>query len=327
MPCVPAQVSGEQPLGSMSRTACLFVAFADHLILIQWQNESLPAWHMFSEGFWGWHCSPSSSALGAPAHRGHLGSKSRMRPSSLTRMPIDVTHRKATSTSQAVPGRNPKAATQPTHPNRICLAAEARAPLLQQQLQPPHASEEAAASRLHHGGGWPLCRCPPAGGGEHPAPSAVLSIPYSASLGGSSSVGIACFQKYSTKIWETACWGSIPGPDTWVRLQNIVEREGCGVALATCPWWRSRHMMTAYASCCFLSLLLVEYLCAWTLLTSDCRCCATALVISHPSQSQRKMVLFLGSESLQVLHPWHKYFSFTPLFILLWVFADMKGWQ
>lgn len=73
-----------------------------------------------------------------------------------------------------------------------------------------------------------------------------------------------------------------------VRLQSIMWREGCGLALTTCPWRRSRHMMMAYASCCFPSVLLVEYPRVWTLQASDCHCCATALVISHPPQAHPK---------------------------------------
>lgn len=73
----------------------------------------------------------------------------------------------------------------------------------------------------------------------------------------------------------------------YVQLQNIVWREGCGVALTTCLWQRSRHILMAYASCCFPSLLLVEYPHVWTLLT-DCPCCATALVICQPSQAHQK---------------------------------------
>lgn len=55
------------------------------------------------------------------------------------------------------------------------------------------------------------------------------------------------------------------------------REKGVGVTLTTCLRQRSRHSMMAYASCCFPSRLLVEYLHVSTLLT-DCPCCAIAFL-------------------------------------------------
>jgi len=89
---------------------------------------------------------------------------------------------------------NPKAATKATHPEHIChqhslpalVAAEACMPL-GQTWQAGHTMTA-------------LCRHSSDGGGVHPTQNIILSIPSSASLRGSNSVGTEHFQKYNTKI-------------------------------------------------------------------------------------------------------------------------------
>lgn len=163
-------------------------------------------------------------------------------------------------------------------------------PPLRQQLWSQHSSEVDKASRLHediHVPLWlPARRHPPTGGGEHPTPNVLASRCKPERL---RQCGNSAFLKINQKDLRNYILQKHSRLRyLCVRLQSIVGREGCGVALTTCPWRRSRHMMMAYASCCFPSLLLAEYPCVWTLLTPDCRCCATALVISHPSQAHQK---------------------------------------
>lgn len=144
-------------------------------------------------------------------------------------------------------------------------------------------------------------RHPPTGGGEHPIPNVSVSRCKPERL---QQCGNCVPPKINQKDLRNCVLKQHSRPRyLWVRLQSMVWREGCGVPLTTCPWRRSRHMMMAYASCCFPSPLPLEYPPVWTSLTSDCRCCATALVVSHPLQAhQKNPVLLLGARFLQVLH-------------------------
>jgi len=194
-----------------------------------------------------------------------------------------------TDINRAVLGRNPKAPTHPIHPDHICLPAESQLAPLRQQLQSPCSSELDKARRLHediHVTLRPAARRhPPDGGGDHPIPSILASRCKPERL---RQCGNCAVPKIKQKDLRKCALKQHSRPRyLCVRLQSIMWREGCGVALTTCPWRRSRHMMMAYASCCFPALP-VEYPRVWTLLTSDCRCCATALVISHPSQADQK---------------------------------------
>lgn len=237
--------------------------------------------------------------------------------------------------NRAVLGRNPKAPTHPIHPDHICLPARSCAP------SPPAAA--AAVPALLRGWwsqqtAWRHPRRSTAGCSEAPShrrwgPSHPQRLSISLRAGEAPAVWESCASKNKTerskKLRIKAAFQA-----------RIVVRPAPKHSTERRVWSCFDHLSLAKIKTYddgLCQLLFSLSAAGWISPRLDFTNLRPPLLCycphyfspfaSSPPSKKKKMALLLGAEFLQVLHLWHKYFSFITLFPLLGAFADIKGWQ